>query len=159
MKQVSVCKRTSRGSLIPQGQRGIALLEVLIAFFVLSIGLMGLASLQIKSLQFNQGAYQRSQATVAANDILDRMRLNRKAAQADGYEVSLGSTSGGSGTAKDDLEEWLEFLSKNLPDGKGEIECDADDICTVRIQWTDRFATSADPAKPVTEELVISSQM
>jgi type IV pilus assembly protein PilV len=136
-------------------QRGVALLEVLIAFFVLAIGLMGLAALQMKSVQFNQAAYQRSQATVAAYDILDRMRLNRGAAQADGYEVTYGSTSGGSGNAKNDLEQWLAFLKNNLPEGEGEIQCDADDICIVKVRWKDRFSAVAD-AK---EELVIASQM
>lgn len=149
-------RRMQRGQHAPMAsQRGVALLEVLIAFFILAIGLMGLAALQLKSLQFNQAAYQRSQATVAIYDILDRMRLNRDVAQAEGYKVSYGDTGGGSGNAKEDLEEWLAFLKNNLPDGEGEISCNSDDICTVKVRWTDRFSTATN-AK---EELTVASQM
>ncbi|MBN8443120.1 MAG: type IV pilus modification protein PilV [Thauera sp.] len=55
-------------------QGGTSLLEVLIAVVILSIGLLGLAGLQVASLRVNQGAMQRSQATILAYDMLDRMR-------------------------------------------------------------------------------------
>jgi len=58
-------------------QHGFTMIEVLIAAFVLAIGLLGLAGLQAQSLQFNYSAYQRSQATILAYDIIDRMRANQ----------------------------------------------------------------------------------
>lgn len=57
-------------------QGGTSLLEVLIAVVILSIGLLGLAGLQVASLRVNQGALQRSQATTLAYDMLDRMRAD-----------------------------------------------------------------------------------
>ena len=59
------------------GQRGFSLLEVLIAVVVLSIGLLGLASLQATSLRMNQEALMRSQEAHLAYDMIDRMRANR----------------------------------------------------------------------------------
>ncbi len=57
-------------------QTGYSLIEVLIAIVVTSIGLLGLAAMQATGLRNNHSAYQRSQATVLAYDIADRMRAN-----------------------------------------------------------------------------------
>ena len=57
-------------------QRGFGLLEILITVFILGVGLLGLAGLQATSLSFNHSAYNRSQATILAYDIIDRMRAN-----------------------------------------------------------------------------------
>jgi type IV pilus assembly protein PilV len=55
---------------------GFTLLEVLITLIVLSVGLLGLAGLQTMSLRNNHDAYLRSQATIQAYDIVDRMRAS-----------------------------------------------------------------------------------
>lgn len=123
-------------------QQGVALIEVLIAFFVLSIGLLGLAGLQMKTLQYNQSSFQQSQAMVAAYDMLDRMRLNRSAATGKIYDTDWISThAGGSELAKQDVAAWISAVHGNLPDGQGKIECDANIICTVSVRWTSRFNT------------------
>lgn len=62
-----------------QHQAGFSLLEVLIALLVLSIGLLGLASLQTLGLRSNQMASMRTTATQLAYDITDRMRANPQA--------------------------------------------------------------------------------
>jgi type IV pilus assembly protein PilV len=137
-------------------QRGVALLEVLIAFFVLSIGLLGLAALQIRTVQFNQGSYQRSQATILAYDMLDRMRLNKTAASGNEYNLAWTNASQGTGTiAKKDLTAWLASISVLLPDGQGQIDCDSYRICDVSVRWTDRFAATAGTM----EEITITSQI
>lgn len=58
-------------------QRGVTLVEILIAILVFSVGLLGLASLQLFSLQANQGAYHRSQAVSLAYEVVDFLRVNR----------------------------------------------------------------------------------
>lgn len=58
-------------------QHGFTLIEVLVSLIVLAIGLLGLAQLQARGLKFNQDAYARSQATVLAYEMIDRMRANR----------------------------------------------------------------------------------
>jgi type IV pilus assembly protein PilV len=57
--------------------KGFTLIEVLIALFVLAIGLLGMATLMMNSIQSSQGASQRSAATVAAYDLAERLRANR----------------------------------------------------------------------------------
>lgn len=71
--------------------RGFTLIEVLVALLVLSIGLLGLAALQNTALQFNTDSYQRTQATLLAYDILDRMRTNPSAVSAGNYDVPASS--------------------------------------------------------------------
>ena len=56
--------------------KGFSLLEVLIALIVLSIGLLGIAGLQVTSKQTNFDAIQRTTATMLAQDIIERMRAN-----------------------------------------------------------------------------------
>lgn len=67
---------------------GFALLEVLVALVVTSIGLLGLAALQTNGLRDNHGAYLRTQASYIAYDIADRMRSNLDATVAGAYRIS-----------------------------------------------------------------------
>ena len=54
-------------------QSGFTLIEVLVALLVLSIGMLGVAAMQLKSLQGAHAAYQRSIATLAAQDAQERL--------------------------------------------------------------------------------------
>jgi len=66
---------------------GFAMLEVLISIFVLAIGLLGLAGLQLTNAQNNHSAQLRSQATLFAYDMLDRVRANPVAFGAGTYNL------------------------------------------------------------------------
>jgi type IV pilus assembly protein PilV len=66
-------------------QRGFHLIEVLVAVVVLSIGLLGIAALQVQGLRYNYGSFSRSQAVVIANDLAERIYANRPGAEAGGY--------------------------------------------------------------------------
>lgn len=59
-----------------QKYAGFSMLEMLVALLVLSIGLLGVATLQIRGQQFNQVGYLRTQATFLAYDIMERIRIN-----------------------------------------------------------------------------------
>lgn len=56
--------------------QGFTLLEVLIAILVFSIGLLGLAGLQVSGLKLSHDSLLRGIATIKANDMADRMRTN-----------------------------------------------------------------------------------
>lgn len=135
-----------------QRERGASLLEVLIAVVVLSIGLLGMAGLQVATLRVNQGAMVRSQATGMAYDMLDRVRGNTAAARGGAYDIALGEAATGSGTvAAADLAEWKGQLAISLPGGDGSVcrrgDATPDDpaaLCegagefiVVRLQWTE----------------------
>lgn len=56
------------------GQRGFSLIEVLITVLVVSVGMLGLAALQLASIKNTNSAFLRTQATLATADLIDRMR-------------------------------------------------------------------------------------
>ena len=75
----------------PRKQSGFTLLEVLIALLILSIGLLGLASLQTNGLRSNQMASMRTTATQLAYDIADRMRANPGGVDAQNYVITAAA--------------------------------------------------------------------
>lgn len=86
-------KRLANPIPYPGRHRGFTLIEVLVALLILSIGLLGLAALQITSLQFNTDSYSRTQATLLAYDILDRMRANSAAVSTGKYDASSSAAA------------------------------------------------------------------
>lgn len=59
-------------------ERGFTLVEALVALLVLAIGMLGVAAMQLKSLQGAHIAYQRSIASLAAQDAQERLWANMK---------------------------------------------------------------------------------
>ncbi|MDG9860859.1 type IV pilus modification protein PilV [Acinetobacter ursingii] len=59
-------------------QRGVGLVEVLVALLLLSIGVLGFAVLQIRALDASIEASKRIQATTIARDIAERIRANQQ---------------------------------------------------------------------------------
>jgi type IV pilus assembly protein PilV len=57
-------------------QAGFSLIEVLITIFVVGVGLLSIAGLQVYSKQSNFDAVQRTTAAALAQDIIERMRAN-----------------------------------------------------------------------------------
>lgn len=123
---------------------GFSLLEVLIAVIVLSIGLLGLAGLQLSASKNNQEAFYRTQATLLANDIVDRMRANREAALNGDYDIALGADANGNTLAAQDLAAWKNRLEATLPDGDGSTSLGAGDTMTIIVQWTERAIAEED---------------
>lgn len=58
------------------GQQGVTLIDGLIALVIFSVGLLALAALQTVSKQSNFEAMQRTNATMFAYDLVERMRMN-----------------------------------------------------------------------------------
>jgi type IV pilus assembly protein PilV len=73
-------------------QPGFTMIEVLIAMLVLTIGLLGLVGLQVVAQRAELESYQRAQAMVLMNDIVDRISSNRKAAAC--YAITTSATAG-----------------------------------------------------------------
>jgi|SRR2546423_8654456 type IV pilus assembly protein PilV len=61
-------------------QAGFNLLEILVALFIVTIGLLGLAGTQVLAQRAELESYQRAQAMVLMTDIVDRINTNRKGA-------------------------------------------------------------------------------
>lgn len=161
-----------------QGQRGMTLIEILITVLVLAVGLLGMASLTVGSLKNNQGAFLRTQASILAYDIADRMRSNVTEAISGSYD---GKTTASSYTAPAcgadgctgvqrvtaDLLAWkqqMEGVNGNmamLPGGVGTISggagaTTAGNTFTVTITWSeDRWSDAADSMAVETQQTVV----
>jgi len=109
----------------------------MVAVFVLAIGLLGLAGLQVASLKSNHSAQLRTAAVIHVYDIIDRMRVNKLVAQAGGYDIALASASPVSTSVEDtDRIAWKATIAASLPAGDGAIVTTAG-VSTITIQWDD----------------------
>ena len=79
--------------LMIRHQRGAGLVEVSISLLVLSIGALGLGTLQISAKRMGYEAIQRTEAAALAMDLFERLRANRVALPA--YDsVGMGDAAG-----------------------------------------------------------------
>lgn len=69
-------------------QDGFSMIEVLVSLLIFTIGLLGLAALQLNALQGTSDSAQRSQATAVLQDMAERIRANPQAA-ADDYAADV----------------------------------------------------------------------
>ncbi len=106
-------------------QRGITMVESLVALVVLSVGMLGIAGLYVSSLKAGRSALIRTQAVNLASDLADRIRANRKGLGAyatAGYGTKgpalkgcLGGDCSPAALAQDDLARWNTQLADTMP--------------------------------------------
>ena len=147
---------------------GFSLIEVLIALVILSVGLLGIASMVGVSLKSKDSSYYRTQATALTYAMLDRMRANRTVAGAGSYDIApspatlpampsatcFGSAASCSTSdiASLDVNQWKSDLSNLLPGGDGSIKTQTVNQftqVTITVTWNDqRAAKSLDVGAP-----------
>lgn len=125
-------------------QSGVSLIEVMVAVFVLAIGVLGMAGLQLASLRSNQSSYERSAAVLAAYSMIDRLRVDVTAARAGSYNLELADdacvTPSGSAFPEAQLAAWISELQTSMgPTACGGVSCTAGATatCVVSIRWDD----------------------
>lgn len=127
---------------------GMTLIEVLVTLVIISVGLLGVAALQITTVRNNQDAYVRSQAAMLASDMLDRMRANRTdtagISKAQRYVAAIGEDAPDTPEGAE-VANWRTVLQAQLPRGEGGIAYDvATNLVTITIQWSERAGQAAD---------------
>lgn len=103
-------------------QKGASLIEVLIALFLLGVGLLGVLAMQAESLKLNQQSYGSTQALFLANDAVERMRTNIMVLDRAGQLAP----SIGQAFPTEDLNNWKENVVDHLPGAVGEVVAVAD---------------------------------
>lgn len=137
---------------------GMTLIEVLVTLVIISVGLLGVAAMQLSTVRNNYDAFVRSQAAVLASDILDRVRANRNVAlRTTAYNIAIGAAPPADGSrASTDITDWKATLLAQLPRGDGAITvtpiaapagpgtAPPRAIVTITIQWGERDAGTDD---------------
>lgn len=131
----------------PKTQRGVGLIEVLIAVLVLAIGLLGIAALQTITLRNAGTSAERTQAVFQTYAMLDTLRAQKTAALAGtfntgaDYECSTATALGTPGT----LAGWLADLKQTVsPSACGRVDCSPISggiSCTIGVQWSESRAS------------------
>jgi type IV pilus assembly protein PilV len=139
-----------------RGQRGVGLIEVLIAVLVLSIGLLGLAGLQVRTMRNNQSALERGVAVVETHAIADALRADRPRAILGNYNRTMTAPAPtGSLFREVVVAEWLANIRQALGnDANGEITC-TEASCVIVIQWNDQRGTGGLAAQELRTEIQI----
>lgn len=127
------------------GQRGVGMIEVLVAVLILSIAFLGIAALQAMSLSANNSAMARSMATIASYSILDAMRADLSNATGGSYNTTTALKASACPTdtstlANSQLVQWCGLLGNTLgvaDTTTGSISCTSLGDCTITITFVD----------------------
>ena len=149
-------------------QRGVSLIEVLVAVLIMGVGLLGIAAMQATALRNSQSALERSQAIIQSYAIIDAMRANRASAIAGDYDLgamTCAAPAAGGTLAQADLNQWITSLkvamSGTANAGTDSTSCGmvacTEDLCTVTVQWDDSRGTNVNDALVATERSVTTS--
>lgn len=78
-----------------RGERGVTMVEVLVSIVILAFGLLGVAGLQAQIKLAEVEAYQRAQAVVLLQDMVDRINANRRNSMSYVTATPLGTGNAG----------------------------------------------------------------
>ena len=92
-------------------------MEVLVALFILSTALLGIAGLELTALHNTQESYLQSIATIQVASMFERLRA---------HSTNLNIIA--------QCDDWNVNNQMLLPQGKGQCICNKND-CTVTIEW------------------------
>ncbi|MCY4472948.1 MAG: type IV pilus modification protein PilV [Kistimonas sp.] len=123
----------------PGGGRapGFSLVENLVTLFILSLGLLAVAGLQLESTRAQQSSHQDGRALELVQGLADRMRANLDGARIGAYVLSGSPPAGPQSNclasqgctpaqmALNDLWEWQQDISSSLPGGIGVVCLDS----------------------------------
>jgi len=114
--------RNAHGRRLAQGQRGVMLLEALVAILIFSMGIIAVMGMQAASIAQVTQAKFRTDASYLANQIIGRMWVDQP-------NLASYASVGSGGRAA-----WDATVATTLPQGAGQIAIAAQQV-TVTITW------------------------
>ena len=159
----------------PRRADGFSMIELLVAVFVMAVGVLGVVGLQLLSLQNNRNALLRAEAARLAYDMMDRIRANADPGtgiEYDGLALDAGPPAATDCRANNCTGAQMEAFDHAfwkctlggyndedvctglgvtgfLPDGDGAIEL-AGGVYTITVQWQE-------PNAPAVSQVTIES--
>ena len=128
-------------SFVRRFQKGLTLIEVLVAVIVLAIGVLGVAALQMHALRNVKVSGDIQVVTARVNELVERMRLNiDNAAAYDGLTNTSCSTV--QSLADEDFCTVLDHLKDEMPAASVSLSVTscaaAGALCVIQAQWTSK---------------------
>lgn len=108
------------------GESGFTMIEVLVAVLVLAIGLLGVAGVQLLSMQQTANANVRSQVSLHIQDMAEQIRAN-----------------GGNSLDATALTDWKNILKRDLGADADVTVNVASELATIKITWCEKDPFSA----------------
>lgn len=149
----------------PTAQRGVSLIEVLVAILIVSLGVVSMAGLLAKSAQLGKASEFRAMAALLGADMADRMKANIGGVKAGNYNLTpaglLAAAPANAAMACDqaamvvsctvpqmatyDLAQWQQTLFNSIPSGTGYIQFDVADgnAADLWVAWQDPAALAS----------------
>jgi len=136
-------------------QNGFSLVEVLIALIIMSVGMLGIASLFVQSMQAGRTSMFRHHAVTLAGDVADRIRANPRAGIAyaglggDNGCVATGNDCDEAAMAANDIFLWDQQVTDSLPNGNVTVAFDdtvIPPLYTITVDWDE---PGEDPMSPL----------
>lgn len=154
------------GSNVAAGlrQRGVGLVEILVALLILSIGVLGYAGLQLRALGSTNESHFRVQAMAIAQDVAERIPVNPdslatyssagswgQAAFADrsmpaGWNQCVTGSCDTASLAQWDILQARYMAWTLLPNGRISASACAVNLVCITVGWNDADPTDCDPA-------------
>jgi len=140
----------------PRAARGVSMIEVLVAVVIFSLGLLGLALMQLKGAAFTKDSGARSAAVLLARSLADRMQANPKGVSEGDYVWSsstkptytdCSSNCTPAQVAANDINAWMTQMAAAMPASAstaamGQIvenkdsSGNPDGTYTITVQWS-----------------------
>lgn len=159
MTKKSTMKLGYRG----QRQRGATLIEALVSILIFSLGLLGMAGMQVNAMVFQKSSWANNRIAEISIDIVERMQANpdgvdttpssygyaqnyatgRAATPATNNCRATGAACSPAQMAGDDLAAWLAKAQTTLPQGSVMLEGDASNGFVVTVMYQDKDAANS----------------
>ena len=140
-------------------ERGLSMIEILVALTIVAFGMLGLLGLQARALSVQKDAFHRRQAAELVAQLAERMRANHLAFLAGRYALSFDASAEAPSTAPAciapctsaqvaarDLDEWRIELRRRIPGAAAYLEWDAAGRSgiAVSVAWPEPHAAAND---------------
>lgn len=110
----------------PNASFGFSLIEALVTLLVTTVGLLGLASLQLQGLKGAHEAILRTQAVVFAVDMAELLHAGSNTA---------------TNLSTHDIDDWRARIRQRLPGGSGRIESNTT-FTSIQVLWNEHGTPS-----------------
>lgn len=143
---MAASKNRSLSTPAARSQRGVMLIEALIAILIFSIGILGIIGLQASAVQQSTDAKNRAEAAYLADQLMGQMWTDtRTVANLQTKYQSCGSACTGYWAWYGNVKNILPGVADTIADTQPQVTVDAQGVVTISLFWR---SNGDDPTAP-----------